>query len=85
MTDLDLFGDPSPPPRKTEIGYLQHLANLTYPAGWRFWAQAGGTIPPGVDPARHDLVWLIDGDGEWHRELIDITTGQIIETERASP
>lgn len=81
MTALDLFGDPSPPPAKNSPGYLQHLAQLDYADGATFWALAHQTrrLPPGLNPAEHETVWLRTTRGQMRHVVINIATGQISE------
>lgn len=73
----DLFGDEPPPPGKTEVGYLEHLARLNYPDGLRFWSLAPTKIPHGLPAATTEVVWLRDGE-RWHLAAIDSRDGRIL-------
>jgi hypothetical protein len=82
--DLDLFGNPEPPPKHGGIGYLAWLAELPYPDGHRFWALAHARWPKHAPAETTEIVWLIDPDGKFRQAAINITDGSIL-TDRGGP
>ena len=77
MTDVDLFGH-TEPVRKGGTGYLERLADLSYPDGYTFWCLAGGTRPRHLPFETTEIVWLTRADHHWMKAVIDITDGTVL-------
>jgi hypothetical protein len=84
VTDLDLFGQPTSV-RKGGTGYLEHLAELTYPDGYAFWSLALAARPRSLPAETTEMVWLVRRR-HWMLAAVDITDGAILQQlERPPP
>lgn len=73
---------------KTETGYITHLAQLSYPDGWRFWALAhlGGDLRKHAGNYRAEQVETVFLTRDFPhrltcRALVVIETGEILHIE----